>query len=323
MVEPETAGEPTSDQKWVRSSLRELSGRLAGLGHAASPPTVGRLLKRLDYALHVNAKKREASASHPDRARQFTHIANQRQAFAAAGQPMISVDTKKKELIGNFKNAGRAWGRQAEAVNVHDFRQDSLGRAVPYGIYDLMRNRGTVCVGQSGDTPRFAVGVIAQWWQDEGRAAFPGATELLVLADAGGSNGCGPRRWKQQLQEQLADQFGLTVTVCHYPTGCSKWNPIEHRLFGQISRNWAGKPLRTWETMLGYIRGTATSTGLQVRTYLDAELYPTGERVSDAEMAGLNLERHAICPTWNYTIRPRPGASGTLTSTGSGRELNS
>jgi hypothetical protein len=307
----------------VRSSLRELSGRLAERGHAASPPTVGRLLKGLDYALHVNAKKREARATHPDRDRQFTHLADQRQAFAAAGQPVISVDTKKKELIGNFKNAGRAWSRAAEAVNVHDFRQDSLGRAVPYGIYDLTRNRGTVCVGQSGDTPRFAAGVIAHWWQDEGQAAFPGATELLVLADAGGSNGCGPRRWKQQLQEQLADRFGLTVTVCHYPTGCSKWNPIEHRLFSQISRNWAGKPLRTWQTMLGYIRGTTTVAGLQVRAYLDARPYPTGERVSDAEMAGLNLERPAICPTWNYTIRPHPGAAGNITSTSSGRELNS
>ena len=322
MVEPETAGEPTSDQKWVRSSLRELSGRLAGLGHAASPPTVGRLLKGLEDALHVNAKQRDARASHPARARQCTHLADVRQAFAAAGQPMISVDPKKQELIGNFRNAGRAWGRQAEAVNVHDFRQDSLGRAVPYGIYDLMRNRGTVCVGQSGDTPRFAVGVIAQWWQDEGQAAFPGATELLVLADAGGSNGCGPRRWKHQLQEQLADRFGLTVTVCHYPTGCAKWNPIEDRLFGQISRNWAGQPLRTWETMLGYIRGTKTVAGLQVQAYLDARPYPTGERVSDAEMAGLNLERHAICPTWNYTIRPRRGVSGNITSTGSGRVLN-
>ena len=323
MVEPETAGEPTRDQKWVRSSLRQLSGRLAELGHRASPPTVRRLLTGLDYALHVNAKRREAGATHPDRDRQFSHIAEQREVFVAAGQPVISVDTKKKELIGNFKNAGQAWSRMPAAVNVHDFRQDSLGRAVPYGIYDLRRHRGTVCVGQSGDTPRFAVGAIARWWRDEGQAAFPGATELLVLADAGGSNGCGPRRWKQQLQQQVADRFGLTATVCHYPTGCSKWNPTEHRLFGQISRNWAGKPLRTWETLLGYIRGTATSTGLQVRAYLDAELYPTGERVSDAEMAGLNLERHEICPTWNYTIRPRPGEAGSTASTGSGREVDS
>jgi hypothetical protein len=322
LVEPETAGEPTSEQKWVRSSLRQLSARLAGLGHRASPPTVGRLLKGLEYALHVNAKQREAGASHPDRDQQFTYIAEQRQAFAAAGQPIISVDTKKKELIGNFKNAGQAWSRQAEAVNVHDFRQDSLGRAVPYGIYDLTRNRGTVCVGQSGDTPRFAVGAIARWWQEEGQAAFPSAAELLVLADAGGSNGCGPRCWKHQLQEQVADRFGLTVTVCHYPTGCSKWNPVEHRLFSQLSRNWAGQPLRTWETLLGYLRGTTTTTGLEVRAYLDAGRYPTGERVSDAEMAGLNLERHAICPTWNYTIRPRLGRPGNPASTVSAREVN-
>jgi len=312
VVEPETAGEPTSDQKWVRSSLRELSGRLAGLGHAASPPTVGRLLRVLEYAPPANRTQREAGAGHPERDTQFEYLAQQRAAFRAAGQPMISVDTKKQELIGNFKNAGRAWGRAAEAVNVHDFRQDSLGRAVPYGIYDPVRNRGLVCVGQSGDTPRFAVGVIAQWWQDEGQAAFPGATELLVLADAGGSNGCGPRRWKHQLQEQLADRFGLTVTVCHYPTGCAKWNPIEDRLFGQISRNWAGQPLRTWETLLGHIRGTTTDTGLEVRADLDEQPYPTGEIVSKAEFASLNLERHPVCPTWNYTLRPRSAPTPTI-----------
>jgi Rhodopirellula transposase DDE domain len=271
----------------------------------ASPPTVGRLLRVLECAPHANRKKREAGAGHPERDLQFEHIAQQRAAFRAAAQPAISVDTKKKELLGNFKNAGRAWGRQAEAVNVHDFRQDSLGRAVPYGIYDPTHNRGTVCVGQSGDTPRFAVGAIARWWADEGQAAYPGAAQLLVLADAGGSNGCGPRRWKQQLQEQLSDRFGLAVTVCHYPTGCSKWNPIEHRLFSQISRNWAGKPLRTWETLLGHIRGTTTSTGLEVHAYLDEQRYPTGETVSKAEFASLNLERHPVCPTWNYTLRPR------------------
>jgi hypothetical protein len=323
LVEPETAGEPTREQKWVRSSLRQLSARLSDRGHAASPPTVARLLGALDYALHVNAKKREAGAMHPDRAVQFTTITEQRQAFAAAGQPVISVDTKKKELIGNFKNAGRAWGREAEVVNVHDFRQDALGRAVPYGIYDLTRNRGTVCVGQSGDTPRFAVAAIARWWEDEGRVAYPGADRLLILADAGGSNGYQPRLWKQQLQEQLSDRFGLTLTVCHYPTGCSKWNPIEHRLFSQISSNWAGQPLRTWETLLGYIRGTTTRTGLAVRAYRDQTVYPRGETVSDAEMARLNLERHAVCPTWNYTIRPRQRGAADTIPLGARRELNS
>jgi hypothetical protein len=323
LVEPETAGEPTSEQKWGRSSLRQLSARLSDRGHAASPPTVARLLGDLDYALHVNAKKREAGATHPDRDAQFTAIAEQRQAFAAAGQPVISVDTKKKELIGNFKNTGRAWCREPEAVNVHDFRQDALGRAVPYGIYDLTRNRGTVCVGQSGDTPRFAVAAIARWWEEEGGTAYPDADRLLVLADAGGSNGCRVRLWKQQVQEQLSDRFGLTVRVCHYPTGCSKWNPIEHRLFSQISSNWAGQPLRTWEILLGYLRGTTTSTGLAVRAYRDETVYPTGETVSDAEMAALSLERHAVCPTWNYTIRPRWGGAADAAPTGSRRDLNS
>jgi DDE family transposase len=285
--------------------LRQLSGRLAGVGHAASPPTVARLLRRLDYSLHVNAKQREARANHPERDTQFRYLDQQRAAFEQAGLPLISVDTKKKELIGNFKNAGQAWSLAPDVVNAHDFRQDSLGRAVPYGIYEPPRNRGTVCVGQSADTPRFAVAAIARWWQEEGRAAYPGAERLLILADAGGSNGCSPRLWKQQLQEHLCDRFGLSVTVGHYPTGCSKWNPVEHRLFSQISGNWAGKPLRSWATLLACLRGTTTTTGLQVRAYLDPGAYPTGETASAAEMASLNLERHAVCPTWNYTIRPR------------------
>lgn len=266
----------------------------------------------MDYSLHVNAKQRGARANHPERDTQFRSIQQQRRAFEQAGLPLISVDTKKKELIGDFKNPGRAWGREPDVVNVHDFRQDSLGRAAPYGIYDPTRDRGVVCVGQSADTPRFAAGAIARRWEQEGQAAYPRADRLLVLADAGGSNGCSPRRWKQQLQEQLSDRFGRSVTVCHYPTGCSKWNPVEHRLFSAISGNWAGKPLRTWETPLACIRGTATGAGLRVRAYLDPGVYPTGETVSDAEMARLNLERHAVCPTWNYTIRPRsPSGSAT------------
>jgi hypothetical protein len=311
LVAPETAGDPQSEQKWVRSSLRQLSARLAADGHPASPPTVGRLLRTLDYALHVNAKQREARAAHPQRNEQFEYIAAQRDAFGRAGRPIVSVDTKKKELIGDFRNAGRSWSREAEAVNGHDFPQDALGRAVPYGIYDLTRNRGLVCVGQSGDTPRFAVAALARWWTEEGRAANAGRDQLLILADSGGSNGWQPRLWKQQLQEHLSDRFGLTVTVCHYPTGCSKWNPIEHRLFGPISINWAGRPLRTWETLLRSIRGTQTRTGLTVQAHLDPQQYPTGEKVSDSEMATLQLERHAVCPRWNYTLRPRSGAGGT------------
>jgi hypothetical protein len=312
MVVPETAGDPMSAQKWVRSSLRTLSARLSAAGHPASPPTVGRLLKTLDYALHVNAKKIEARAAHPERAAQFDHITAQRAAFTAAGWPILSVDTKKKELIGNFKNAGRTWRQEAEAVNVHDFRhfrQQGLGRAVPYGVYDVTHNRGTIYVGSSGDTAQFAVDALAQWWQTTGQTTFSQADHLLILADGGGSNGCRTRLWKQQLQERLCDGLGLTVTVCHYPTGCSKWNPIEHRLFGPISLTWAGYPLRTWETMLAYIRSTTTTTGLDVQAVRLDGVYATGLRVSKAAMAMLNLTAHAVCPTWNYTLGPRSDAS--------------
>ena len=304
-VEPETAGDPMTVQKWTRRSLRQISACLEPLGHMVSHQTVGRLLKSLDYALHVNAKKREAGEGHPDREAQFAAITQQREHFATKGLPIISVDTKKKELIGNFKNAGRSWSWEPEAVNVHDFLSEAHGRAVPYGIYDLHTNRGTVVVGQSADTPEFAVAAIARWWETEGVSTYPQASEILILADAGGSNGCRPRLWKQQLQAQLCDGCGLTVTVCHYPPGCSKWNTIEHRLFGPISVNWAGKPLRSWETLLGYLRGTTTSTGLEVSAVRDERTYETGRTVSDAVMQTLNLEHHPACPTWNYTLRPR------------------
>ena len=321
LVEPVTAGDPMSEQKWVRVSLRQLSRELGEAGHPASPPTVRRLLDAQGYRLHANTKQLESSAAHPDRNQQFGYITQQRQTFSAAGLPQISVDTKKKELIGQFKNAGRVWSQAAEAVNVHDFRPDALGRAVPYGIYDLTRNRGTVYVGQAADTPRFAVDLLARWWTEEGQAAYPEASELLILADSGGSNSARSRVWKQQLQEQLCDRYGLAVTVCHYPTGCSKWNPIEHRLFGPISQNWAGHPLATWETLLGYLQGTATETGLTVRAALHDGAYQTGERVSDADMAALNLTRHDVCPTWNYTLRPRLSAVPDSAIDSSSREL--
>jgi hypothetical protein len=300
-----------STQKWVRSSLRTLSSRLGRIGHAISPPTVGRLLRKLDYSLHVNSKQVEARSNHPDRDTQFSFIDQQRAAFTAAGQPIISVDTKKKELVGNFKQAGRTWGREPIAVNIHDFKQDSLGRAVPYGIYDVLHNRGTVYVGTSAETAAFAVDAIADWWQREGRAAFPGAEHLLILADAGGANSCQTRLCKERLQAVVCDRLGLTVTVCHYPTGCSKWNPIEHRLFSFISSNWAGTPLRTWEVLLAAIRGTTTKAGLTVEAVLHPVRYETGWSVTDTLMRTLNLERHAVCPAWNYTLRPRPSATPT------------
>jgi hypothetical protein len=237
--------------------------------------------------------------------RQFAYLNRQKQAFLAAGWPVISVDTKKKELIGNFKNYGQVWCQEATAVNDHDFEQNALGKAVPYGIYDLQHNRGYVYVGKSADTPQFAVEMIVRWWTTEGQDLYPNANQLLILADAGGSNGCRPRLWKQKLQELLADSLGLEVTVCHYPTGSSKWNPIEHRLFGPISINWAGKPLRTFEFMLACIRGTVTATGLQVKAFLVEDVYEKGIRVTKAFMETLSIEMHAVCPRWNYTIKPR------------------
>jgi hypothetical protein len=293
-----------SEQKWHRSSLRQLADELAQVGHWVSHTTVGRLLREKGYSLKANVK-RLAGAAHPDRERQFVYLNRQKQAFLAAGLPVISVDTKKKELIGNFKNHGQVWCQEATAVNDHDFEQDALGKAVPYGIYDLKHNRGYVYVGKSADTPQFAVEMIARWWTTEGKDLYPNANKLLILADAGGSNGCRPRLWKQKLQELLADCIGLEVTVCHYPTGSSKWNPIEHRLFGPISINWAGKPLRTFEFMLACIRGTVTTTGLQVNAFLVEAVYQKGIQVTKATMETLSLEMHAVCPRWNYTIKPR------------------
>lgn len=211
-------------------------------------------------------------------------------------------------MVGEFKNPGRTWRKEAEAVLVHDWPADAIGQALPYGIYDLARNRGYVRVGDCFDTPRFAVEAIAQWWWDEGRAAYPHAKRLLILADAGGSNSYRSRVWKQQIQEQLCDAHGLVVTVCHYPTGCSKWNPIEHRLFSFITLNWAGKPLRDFATIMGYINGTTTRKGLVVTGVLARGGNETGERVSNEEWETLRIKHHKVCPNWNYTIRPRKEA---------------
>lgn len=304
MVEPETAGNPMNGQKWVRSSLRHLSKELDAQGHSACPKTVGRLLKKLNYSLKANVK-RLAGSQHPDRNTQFEYIETQRQLFLSNGWPAISVDAKKKELIGNFKNAGQSWCLQAESVNDHDFKLDAIGKAVPYGVYDMNHNRGYVYVGQSADTAEFAVDIIDRWWQEIGQHDFPGAHHLLILCDSGGSNGYRLRLWKVRLQEQLADRLGLEITVCHYPTGASKWNPIEHRLFGPISINWAGKPLRSFETMLALIRGTTTQTGLQVAAFLVEQTYQRGNKIADEIMNSLNLDRHATCPNWNYTLQPR------------------
>jgi hypothetical protein len=301
LVEPEAGGDPQSGRKWPRRSLRRLSRELEG---RACPETVRRLLREMGYAPRVNVK-RFTGPPHPDRDRQFEYLLAMTSEFLEAELPVISVDTKKKELIGNFRNAGTAWRRQPHQVNAHDFRQDAQGRAVPYGIYDLTHNRGHVTVGLSADTSAFAVDAIAAWWRREGAVRFPDAGEILILADAGGSNGCRPRLWKWRLQHALADRFGLDVTVCHYPQGASKWNPVEHRLFGPIRVNWAGEPLSRLEKMLALIRGTTTNTGLKVTACAHRRDYQTGVKINARQMKELALERHAICPDWNYTLYAR------------------
>ena len=300
----ETAGDPMSEHKWIRSSLRNVSKQLKEAGHAVSHTTVGRLLKKAGYGLHVNAKKEEASANHPQRDEQFKHIEAQRFEFYGANQPVISVDTKKKELIGNFKQAGQRWSLAGEAVNCHDFASEGLGRAVPYGIYDLRSKEGSVYVGQSADTAEFAVAALERWWQEAGQSEYSEAQKLLILADSGGCNGCRVKLWKVELQ-RFSDESGLEIVVSHYPTGCSKWNPIEHQLFSPISGNWAGLPLRSFEIMLGALRGTTTRGGLKVRAELVEGEFKKGQKVSPAELRELNIEYGAVCPRWNYTIRPR------------------
>jgi hypothetical protein len=289
--------------KFVRRSLAALSTELGVQGYPACPTTVARLLRAQGYSTRINSK-RFTGPDHPDRDRQFINIRDWIAIFEGLGQPIISVDGKKKELIGNFKNAGAAWCREPEEVNVYDFLSDAECRATPYGIYDLRAGRGHICVGTSSDTPAFAVEAIGSWWSRYGCKRHRGADELLILADGGGSNGHRPRHWKAQLQERVADRYGLHVTVCHYPTGASKWNPVEHRLFAPVSINWAGQPLRSLEILLGWVRGTEVG-GVGVTASLDRATYPTKVKVSEAAMAGLDLERHEVCPDWNYTIGPR------------------
>lgn len=304
MVEDDTAGDPMNDKKWVRRTVRQIRKALKKQGYHLSRSTVWRLLKQLGYALRSNCK-RFTGADQPERDRQLRYIGRVKQLFVAAGYPVISVDTKKKELIGNFKNAGRLWRQQADEVNVHDFRQEAVAKAVPYGIYDLVHNQGYVYVGTSADTAEFAVEAIVRWWTDPGRPRFAKEDKVLILCDAGGSNGYRLRLWKHQLQTRLADALGVEVMVCHYPTGASKWNPIEHRLFSYISLNWAGQPLRSLQLMLNYIRGTTTETGLKVKAFLVDQVFEKGRQISTQEMARLNLLRRRVCPKWNYVIRPR------------------
>jgi hypothetical protein len=303
LIQPHTGGDPMNARRWVRRSLRHLSDDLAKRRRWGCPNTVRRLLRQQKITPKAN-RKDNTGPSHPDRNLQFQHIQQQRDEFISAGLPVISIDGKKKELVGNFKNPGAVWCDEAETVNAYDFIHHAQCRATPYGVYDLQRNRGMVAVGTSADTGQFAVDCVEHWWKEEGRQAYPKADKLLILADGGGSNGHRPRLFKHALQE-FANRSRLALTVCHYPTGASKWNPIEHRLFSQISINWAGTPLRTLLTLLACIRGVTTRTGLRVRSWLNPKTYPKKVRVSNAEMKELNLERLPVCPKWSYTIRPQ------------------
>jgi hypothetical protein len=299
-----------STRKWLNCRLRDIQAKLVEVGHRVSLPVISRLLRAHDYRLRVNQKEAEGT-DHPDRDRQFTYIHDQRTWHKQAGQPTVSIDTKKKELVGNFKNAGQVWCQQPEIVNDHDFPQDAEGRAVPYGIYDMQYNQARIYVGQSADTPTFAVDNLAEWCHTELPQRFPQATHLFIEADGGGSNASRSRVFKQQVQEKIADALNLIVTVCHYPPGTSKWNPIEHRVFSEISKTWQGCPLRSFEVILDYLRDTKTQTGLTVQAQLVTQIYRTGVKVSNAVMKTLSIEKHEVCSQWNYTIRPRSQPSLT------------
>jgi hypothetical protein len=305
LVEPAERGDPMSPLRWTCKSLRQLAAELTARGHRISRTVVGELLKRQKFSLQGNSKTREGG-DHPDRDAQFIHINQSVTAAMAAQQPVISVDTKKKELVGDFKNAGREWRPQGEPeeVGVYDFLSKAFGRAVPYGIYDIAANAGWVSVGMNHDTSAFAVQTVRRWWQEIGRGRYPDASCLTITCDGGGSNGYRVKLWKRELQG-LADELGIDIIVHHLPPGTSKWNKIEHRLFSFISMNWRAKPLVSYRVIVDLIGATTTDTGLTVRCELDTNLYPKGIVVSDEEMAELNILRAEFHGEWNYTIRPR------------------
>jgi len=292
-----------TDLKWCRRTTEKIADLLRRSGFAVSANTIARLLHGMKFSLHVNQKKLTTSGS-ADRNLQFDYIAYLRDRFQRGRLPIISVDSKKREMVGNFKNNGARWDHEAWPVNDHDFLSDAIGVAIPYGIYQPVDNRGSVVVGISHDTSAFAVNAIAHWWRYEGLPQYSRSRQLLILADSGGSNGYRRRTWKTELQVQLADRFGLDITVAHYPTGASKWNPIEHRLFSQISKNWAGEPLDSYQKILNFIRTSSTKTGLTVSAYLDRRHYFTGIEPAPAELRRLKLQPHNTQPKWNYTIKP-------------------
>jgi hypothetical protein len=305
IVEETTAGDPMSPLRWTSKATRTIAEELTRSGHPISSVTVGRCLEAMGYTLQANVKTREGP-QHPNRDAQFRYLNRQVKAFRRVGDPVISVDTKKKELVGAFKNGGRRWlpkGR-ADQVSVHDFPHLGKGKAIPYGAYDIARNRAVVNVGVTHDTAEFAAESIRRWWRLDGKRHYREAPRLLICADSGGSNGNRTRAWKLHLQA-LSDETGLSITVCHYPPGTSKWNKIEHRLFSFISLNWKGKPLVNYETVVNLIGGTRTRGGLKVKAVLDTNQYETGVEVSKEDIGQLRLKRHRVHPDWNYTLLPR------------------
>jgi hypothetical protein len=306
LIDPDTRGDPMSPLRWTCKSTRQLADALGEQGHPVSHEVVAGLLHELDYSLQAPVKRLEGN-QHPDRDDQFKYLNEQVKAFLAQGLPAVSVDGKKKELVGLFKNGGREWQPKGEpeSVQVHDFMDLKLGKAIPYGVYDVGQNTGWVTVGSDHDTAAFAVATLRRWWQAVGSQVYPDAKRLLISADAGGSNGYRIRLWKAELQ-RFADATGVEVTVCHLPPGTSKWNKIEHRLFSFITMNWRGRPLISHEVILKLIGATTTRTGLRVVAELDKGAYPTKVKVSDADFAALRLTPHAFHGEWNYTIAPSP-----------------
>jgi transposase len=304
LVDPATRGDPQSPLLWTSKSTRELADALAEQGHKVSHVTVGALLRARGYSLQAAAKTREGR-QHPDRDAQFRYLTGQLNAYLDAGDPVVSVDTKKKELVGNYKNAGREWQPKGQPVevNVHDFPDKTVGKAIPYGVYDVGANTGWVTVGRDHDTAAFAVATLRSWWTSVGRPAYPDASRLLISADSGGSNGARLRLWKVELAKLAADA-GVAITVCHLPPGTSKWNQIEHRMFSHISMNWRGRPLESHEAVVALIGATTTRAGLTVHAELDEGSYPKGVKITDKQMTALPLTAHKFHGDWNYTLNP-------------------
>ena len=306
-MEYETAGDPVTGLKWTKKTTEKIADELRLNGINVCANTVRKLLKKMNYSLRVNHKKKSSTVTVTvdELDQQFTYIKDQRKLFSQDSSATISVDTKKRETIGNFKNAGRSWCDKPILVQDHDFRSESDGIAIPYGIYEVLRNIGNIFIGKTYDTPAFAVDSIELWWRLWGKQRYLTSNWLLILADQGGSNSSRSRVWKYLIQQKLCNWHNLSVTVCHYPPGASKWNLIEHRLFSEISKNWAGRPLDSYETMGKYIKTTTTKTGLKVNCHVVDKHYEKGEKITDEQMASLCLKKHVVFPMWNYTLFPQ------------------